>query len=130
MAHSIAPISLLDVPVRLLKWVGGWFEQLCFLIGDPPRKGKKVALPPIYLGSSYARLDECFANMMGSLGRHDVVSYVDSAFQQLFLWERFETLAPTHIEYSAMISTLQALSSPMGAKNIYRARFMRWAGVK
>lgn len=35
-------------------------------------KGKKVALAPIYLGSLYARLDECVANETQSLGRYDV----------------------------------------------------------
>lgn len=43
-------------------------------------KGGKVGLAPIYLGSLYARFDECVANVARSLGRYDVVSFMDSVY--------------------------------------------------
>lgn len=57
-------------------------------------QGKKLALEPWFLGSLFARLDECCQNVVRSMGRYDAVSYIEANFLQLFLWERFEGLAP------------------------------------
>lgn len=57
-------------------------------------KGERLALAPIYLGSLFYQLDECVQNIIKSMGRSIVVSYADTSFLQLFLWERFETLGP------------------------------------
>lgn len=43
-------------------------------------QGKKLALAPWYLGSLYARLDECSKNITQSVERYDVVSYMDANF--------------------------------------------------
>lgn len=57
-------------------------------------RGKRSPLAAWYLGTLYARLDECVRNITQSKDRYDVVSYVDANFLQLFLWERFENLVP------------------------------------
>lgn len=41
---------------------------------------KQVALGAWFLGSLYGRLDECAHNMARSVGRYDVVSYVEANF--------------------------------------------------
>lgn len=43
-------------------------------------EGMKLALAPWYLGSFYARIDECSRNITQLVGRNDVVSYVDAYF--------------------------------------------------
>lgn len=60
-----------------------------------------MVLAPIYLGSLYARLDECIANVAWISGFYSVVYHVDSDFLQMFLWERSGDLARKHIGYSA-----------------------------
>lgn len=57
-------------------------------------QGKRLALASWYLGSLYAHLEECLRNITRSFGRYDVVSFVDTNFLQLFLWERFRVLFP------------------------------------
>lgn len=57
-------------------------------------QGKRLALTPWSLGSLYVRLDECSRNGTWSIGRYDVVSYVDANFLRLFLFEQFQGLAP------------------------------------
>lgn len=54
-------------------------------------------------GSLYTQLDECVANMTRWQGCYDVVSHVDSMFLQMFMWEHFENLVHTSIEYSAIV---------------------------
>lgn len=48
-------------------------------------KRKKLSLDPLYLGSLYSWLDECVCNITTSMARYDLVTYVDSAFLQIFL---------------------------------------------
>lgn len=60
---------------------------------------KPVALGPWFLGSLFKRLDECGRHIACSVGRYDVISYVEVNFLQLFLWERFEKLAPVPREF-------------------------------
>lgn len=64
-------------------------------------QGKRLPLAAWYLGVLYARLDEAARNVTRSLGRYDVVSYVDANFLQLFLWERFEGLALKPLTFKA-----------------------------
>lgn len=61
-------------------------------------RGKKLLLRPLYLGSFYAQLDNCIRNVTFSVGRYDVVTHVDSAFHQIFLWESFGNIAPKSME--------------------------------
>lgn len=62
---------------------------------------KRLALASWYLGSLYARFDECSRKITRPIGRYDVVSYVDSNFLQLFMWERFRVLLPKPREFKA-----------------------------
>lgn len=61
-----------------------------------------MALAPIYLMSLFHKLDECIKSILKIVGRYHVVTPVDIAFFQLFLWERFKTLGPKSIEYDAV----------------------------
>lgn len=54
-------------------------------------KGEKLALIPIFLGSLFFRLDECAQNLVKSMGPYTFISYANTSFLQLFLWERFKT---------------------------------------
>lgn len=54
---------------------------------------KRLALAHLYLGSLYARLDQCSCYIFKSVGQYDVVSYVDASFLQMFLWETFRALS-------------------------------------
>lgn len=58
-----------------------------------------MALMPLFLGSFYARLDECSMSVARYVGRFDVATYVDANFVQLFLWKRFGALSPIQIEF-------------------------------
>lgn len=46
---------------------------------------KSLALAMLFLGAFYACLDKCSSNVVRSIGRYDVVTYVDVNFLQLFL---------------------------------------------
>lgn len=52
-----------------------------------------------HLESLYADLDECVAHIMRSLGRYSWCRTLIPSLCKCFLWERFETLAPTPIKY-------------------------------
>lgn len=43
------------------------------------------------------------ANVAWSLGRYDMVMYMDTVFLQMLLWEHFGALAPMPMEYSATV---------------------------
>lgn len=60
-------------------------------------------LGPSYLGALYAQLDERVRNAIQSVGRHDVVTYIDANFLQLFIWERFHMLSPEPNELKVVI---------------------------
>lgn len=64
-------------------------------------RGKRLPLAAWFLGAMYVRLDEAARNVTRSMGRYDVVSYVDANFLQLFLWERFEGLVPKPRDFKA-----------------------------
>ncbi|PON88277.1 Aminotransferase-like mobile domain containing protein [Trema orientale] len=53
--------------------------------------GKKFALGPLYLGTLYRRMDQFVSDMIRSVGRYQVRSYVDSLFLQAFLWARLDS---------------------------------------
>lgn len=44
------------------------------------REGEKFTLPPLYLGSLYAQLDEGVPNVVRSVGRYYAVTHVDLYF--------------------------------------------------
>lgn len=54
---------------------------------------------PLYFRSLYALLDKCTNNITCSVGCCDVVTYADTSFLQIFLWERFSKIAPRPIEF-------------------------------
>lgn len=45
-------------------------------------RGEKLALAPIFLGSLVRRLDESVENLLKSMGRYIVVSYINTSFLQ------------------------------------------------
>lgn len=77
-----------------------------------------MARAPIYMGSLYARLDECVANITHSLGHYNIMSHVVSVFLQIFLWERIEAFAPTSVGYSAIVPGGAKVVNPTGTKSI------------
>lgn len=97
------PCSHLAILVCLAKWTRGWDPPLCILsLFKKLAKGERLELAPIFLGSLFYRLDECVQNQLKSMGRYTVVSYANSAFLQLFLWERFKGLAPQPVQFEAV----------------------------
>lgn len=62
-------------------------------------KGNRLVLALLYLGSLYAQLDECLKGVLRSVGRYDVVTYVEASFLQLFLWKRLGALSPVLVEF-------------------------------
>lgn len=89
---------------------------------------KQVALGAWFLGSLYGRLDECAHNMARSVGRYDVVSYVEANFLQMFLWERFPHLAPRPLEFDPVPSTVvDGVMKMQTSRLVGRSR--RWFGT-
>lgn len=80
-------------------------QSFVFLMAVLLVEGKKLALAPWSLGAFYARLNKYSKNITRSVGRYDVVSYVDDNFLQLFLWERFLAISPMNRGFK--IVTLQ-----------------------
>lgn len=68
------------------------------------------------------------ANMARLLGCYDVVTYMDSVFQQMFLWERFGALTPMPVEYSTTVPGGMGVVSL--TKSIFKALAPRWTGRK
>lgn len=64
-------------------------------------RGEKVALALIFLGSLFYRLDECVHSLVRSMWRYTVASYAQTAFLQMFLWERFKSYNPQPITFEA-----------------------------
>ncbi|CAL5412359.1 unnamed protein product [Camellia sinensis] len=56
--------------------------------------GRPIPLPPLFLGGLYRRLDMYQEGIDRSKGRYDVTSFLPTTFLQLFLYERFPSLAP------------------------------------
>lgn len=71
-----------------------WLNPFVFPVAVLLAQKKPVALGPLFLGSLFKRLDECGRHITRSVGRYDVICYVDVNFLQLFVWERFAKLAP------------------------------------
>lgn len=65
-------------------------------------QGNKVSLSTWYLGAFYARLDKCLKNITRSVGRSNIVSYVNTNFLQLFLWEKFRAISPLPLEFKTI----------------------------
>lgn len=51
-------------------------------------------------------------------------------YSQMLQWKYFRNPVPTPVEYSAMVPNREGVLSLKGAKGIYRARPLRWVGVK
>lgn len=66
-------------------WLEDGLNSCVFFANDPFGKREYGGLGPNYLGSSYARLDGCVANMAQSLAHYHVVSYVDLPFFTIVL---------------------------------------------
>lgn len=90
---------------------------------------KPVALGPWFLGSLYKRLDECGRNIARSVGRFDVVCYVEANFLQLYLWERFASIAPVPSTFAPVPSQRVQGVLKVDA-SLLRVRGTRWFGVK
>lgn len=88
--------------VHTAQWSQGWYTPLRFPLAVKLAKGERLALAPILLGSLIYRLDECVHNLSKSMGRYTMVSYANSVFLQLFLWERFNSLAPQSVQFEAV----------------------------
>lgn len=80
-----------------------------------------------YLGALYARLDEAVRNVARSMGRYDMVSYVNANFLQLFLWERFKCFAPEPGIFKAPQSQLVDGVEKVKASHL-ASRARRWYG--
>lgn len=65
---------------------------------------KRLALAHLYLGSLYARLDQCSCYIFKSVVQYDVVSYVDASFLQMFLWETFRALSSKPVDFEPVKS--------------------------
>lgn len=93
-------------------------------------KGNRLVLAPLYLGSLYAWLDECSKGVFKSMGRYDVVTYVDASFLQLFLWKRFGALSTVLVEFKpgkpkkVMVDVVEKKKT-----SHFKPRGFRWSGV-
>lgn len=104
-----------------------------FLLAVKLAKGEKLALAPIFLGSLFYRLDECVQSLSRSMGRYTVVSYANSAFLQMFLWEMFSNLAPQPIQFEAV--TMRTFEDEDGIVRTVpdkspRMRAQRWSNLE
>lgn len=90
---------------------------------------KPVALGPWFLGSLYKSLDECGRNITRSVGRFDVVCYVEANFLQLYLWERFASIAPVPTTF-APVPAQRVQGVLKVDASLLRVRGTRWFGVK
>lgn len=62
-------------------------------------EGDSVLSGPLYLGSLHARLDKCAQNIAKMVRRNDVLTHADLSFLQVFIGERFPSLAPKPKEF-------------------------------
>lgn len=96
-------------------------------------RGEKVALAPIFLGSLFYRLDECVQSLVRSMGRYTVASYAQTAFLQMFLWERFKSYSPQPTVFEA--STMVMVEDENGMTRSVpdkpeKMRAQRWSNLK
>lgn len=95
-------------------------------------RGEKVALAPIFLRSLFYRLDECIESLVRSMGRYTVASYAQTAFLQMFLWERFKSYSPQHTVFEA--STMMTVEDENGVVRYVpdkpeKMRAQRWSNL-
>ncbi|CAL5395888.1 unnamed protein product [Camellia sinensis] len=64
-----------------------------FPLGAILASGRPIPLAPLFLGGLYRRLDMYQEGVDRSKGRYDVTSFLPTTFLQLFLYERFPSLA-------------------------------------
>lgn len=73
------------VVMRSPVWTEDGCNQYIFPLAIKIAKSVKSALVPLYLGTLYARPDECIQNIPRSVGRYDVVPMRTLAFHRC-LW--------------------------------------------
>lgn len=96
-------------------------------------RGEKVALAPIFLDSLFYRLDECIESLVRPMGRYTVASYAQTAFLQMFLWERFKSYSsqPTVFEASTMMMVEDENRVMRSVPNKpKKMRAQRWSNLK
>lgn len=103
-------------------------HSLVFAMATLLAQRKQVVLGALFLGSLFSRLDECAHNMVRSVGRYDVVSYVEANFLQMFLWERFCHLAPQPLEFEPVPPVVvNGVQKVQTSRLVDRSR--RWFGA-
>lgn len=90
-------------------------------------------MAPIFLDSLFHRLVECVENMVKSMGLI-VVSYANTSFLQLFMWERFKTLGSKLAEFDDTVEMVEieevnGVVKLVPAKPI-KMRAERWSNLK
>lgn len=96
-------------------------------------RGEKVALTPIFLGSLFYRLYECVHNLISSMGCHTMALYAQTAFLQMFLWERFKNYGPQTSTFEAI--TMMTVEDENGIVRSIpdkpkKMRAQRWSNLK
>lgn len=92
-------VGVLIVMVCSPGWYRGCIKCLCFLSDHSARQGREVGSGSIVPRFSLCTLEELIENMIRSMGWYDMVTYVDSRFLYMFIWERVATVAPKPVEY-------------------------------
>lgn len=72
----------------------GWRAQLGFFYDSDACPKKEIGLSVMVFRFIICSARRCSQNVIRSMGSYDAVSYIEANFLQLFLWERFEALAP------------------------------------
>ncbi|GFZ00992.1 hypothetical protein Acr_14g0006270 [Actinidia rufa] len=77
-------------------WVNArWFERQVLRFATLLAHGRRMALDPLFLGTLFRRLDLIYDCQLWSQVRCDVVTYLDTPFLQMFVFELFPNIAPT-----------------------------------
>lgn len=84
-------------------WTRQRTKPLCPPLSHPSHKRVQLALAPLYLGSFYARLDECIGNIVPVVGHCDEVTRADSSFLLSIPLERFPSFPPKPIGFPIVV---------------------------
>lgn len=94
-------------------------------------KGDRLELAPLYLGSLYARLDECSRSVFRSVDRYNVVSYVNASFLQMFMWESFGAFTLMLVKLELIKPEKVIMEGAEREKTSYhKPRGLMWSKVK
>lgn len=82
--------------------------------------------------SLYARLEEYVSNIARSMGMYNAMTYTETGFLQIFLWQGCGAVAPKPIEFSAieMIETTIGGVKRWMQSAPYMSRAGRWPRMK